>query len=98
MDLTGYRQISATCMVTLLLLWMRRGFERCGPGRWTCGGWPWHHARAPYERDPHRDLERQLPEGPAREGLLVARTGEARRSSHAGDEAVRRRRTARRVS
>src|SRR5207248_3043048 len=48
--------------------------------------------------DAHRDLERQLAEGPAREGHLVARARPARSAADAGDEARRRRRAGRRLS
>ena len=44
------------------------------------------------EPDAHRDLERQLAQGPPRQGGVVARAGRAGRPAHAGDEAHRRRR------
>ena len=44
--------------------------------------------------DAHRDLERQLAAGPAREGRVVAGARRARRPADAGDEALGRRRAA----
>ena len=57
----------------------RRGAPR--PDR---AGVPWSHA--------HRDLERQLAEGPARARERLARARPAGRAAHAGDQARRRRR------
>src|SRR5207253_11105805 len=52
-------------------------------------------ARSGEGDDAHRDLERQLAEGAARESRLVARASQARRAADAGDEALRRRRAGR---
>ena len=48
-------------------------------------------------RHADRDLERELAQGPARQGRLVARAGPAGRAAAAGDQAHRRRRAARRL-
>ena len=56
----------------------------CGRRRACCASFPRQG------RSAHRHLERQLAEGPPREGHLVARARAARRAADAGDEARRR--------
>ena len=66
----------------------RRRFRNCRSWRRPARSSP------PFAKMAHADcnVERQFTAGPAREGLVVARTGTARRPSAARDEACRRRR------